>query len=89
MNWSFPAAVEATYAPATKCAHGFRSVASFELGAGTATPNSRDVGRLSTVEVVRTLDASRGPSDDLEPKALIGVVEDLVGATRREYFFSP
>lgn len=66
--------VEETYAPAIKCAHGFRSVfalASFELGAGTTTPNSRDVGIFSTLEVVRTLDGSRGPSDDLELKALI------------------
>lgn len=67
--------VEETYAPATKCAHGFRSdfaFDSFELGAGTTTPNSRDVGRLSTDEVARTPGGNRGRSDDLGSKALIG-----------------
>lgn len=43
-----------TYAPATKCAHGFRStfrIASLDPGAGTTTPSSLLVGRLSAVVV--------------------------------------
>lgn len=52
------------------------------------TPNSRDVGRFSTAEVVVwTLDGSRGRSDDLDPKALIGF-GGLVGATGKNRVLS-
>lgn len=61
-----------SYAPATKCAHGLRSVfvfASLLSGAGTATPSSRDVGIFSMVDAASGLLVAAAA--DLEPKALI------------------